>query len=325
MTLTVRKPTGVVPFPLVLIEGPEKSGKTYAAAQFTASDKIGQAYWLDLGEDAADEYSVIPGAEYLIIEHDGTWRDIVHQVEEVAKLAKAAHAADEPPVVLVIDSMTNEWTFLKDWADQRARNTPSNRAKLAKDPDAEIKPSMNFWNDVSERHYQLMRTLVSFPGIVIMTARGKEVAEVEDGKPTGKRDYRVEGQKDLAYEATAWVQLSRERPPVVVGVRSPTYGVRPGVDQPKPVKDFSLEWLIFDVMKPGMSPRKTTPLQASDVPPAQQMKEQLRALLEGRGIDLKSAGKWFNDEYGADLNSSTDLEQLEATIDHFEAMERSAA
>lgn len=137
MTLTVRKPTGEVPFPLVLIEGPEKSGKTYAAAQFTASGKIGQAYWLDLGEDAADEYAVIPGADYLVIVHDGTWRDIVHQVEEVAKLAKAAHAAGGPPVVLVIDSMTNEWTFLKDWADQRARNTPANRAKLAKDPDAQ--------------------------------------------------------------------------------------------------------------------------------------------------------------------------------------------
>lgn len=325
MSLSVRKPTGIVPFPLVLLEGPEKSGKTYAAAQFTASEKTGQAYWLDLGENSADEYSVIEGAEYLILVHDGTWASIVHQVEEVAKLAKAAHDAGEPPVVLVVDSMTNEWTLLKDWADLRARNTTANRKKLEKDPDAEISPSMNFWNDVSERHYQLMRILVEFPGIVLMTARGKEVAEVVNGTPTGNRDYRVEGQKDMAYEATAWVRMSREHAPIVIGVRSPTIGMRPGVDRPRPMPNFSVEHLIFDVMKPGMSPRKTTPLQASDMSPAQQKKAELRTLMEGKGIDLKLAGKWFSDEFGADLNAATDLEQLQATIDHFESIERSAA
>lgn len=92
-----RKPTGAVPWPLVLVEGAEKTGKSWALAEFTASEKVGQAYWLDLGEGAADEYAAIPGANYLVIEHDGTWADIVGQVSAVRQEAQRAHTAGEKP------------------------------------------------------------------------------------------------------------------------------------------------------------------------------------------------------------------------------------
>ncbi|TQF05579.1 hypothetical protein E6W39_29285 [Kitasatospora acidiphila] len=72
-----------MPFPLVLIEGEEGAGKTYSAAQFSSSELIGQMYWIDLDEGSADEYAAIPGANYLIIEHDGTYRDIFEQIQAV--------------------------------------------------------------------------------------------------------------------------------------------------------------------------------------------------------------------------------------------------
>ena len=137
--------------------------KSWAAAQFTACDKIGQAYWLDLGEGAADEYIAIPGAKYDVIDHDGTWFDIVAQVREVAAVA----ATSEKPVVLIIDSMTAEWDMIKDWISVRAKESKMAKRKLAEDPNAEIKPSMNLWNDAASRHYELMRMLMKFPGIVI--------------------------------------------------------------------------------------------------------------------------------------------------------------
>lgn len=94
--LKTRKPTGIVPWPLLLIEGEEGAGKTYSAAQFSSSDHIGQMYWIDLDEGSADEYAAIEGANYLIIEHDGTYRDILEQVEAVHAEARRAAAAGEP-------------------------------------------------------------------------------------------------------------------------------------------------------------------------------------------------------------------------------------
>jgi hypothetical protein len=63
------------------------------------------------------------------------------------------------------------------------------------------------------------------------------------------KDYKVEGQKGLAFDASVWVRMSRTTDPVIVGARSVHTGVRPGADDPQPVKDFTLEWLIFDALR----------------------------------------------------------------------------
>lgn len=251
MTLKTRQPTGAVPWPLILIEGAEKTGKSWSGAVLSASEKVGQTYWIDLGEGAADEYGAIPGANYLIVEHDGTFASLYSAVEEIYRLAKNALDAGEKPIVLVIDSMTAEWEVLKDWATNRAKGSKSNQAKLARDPHADIVVSNNYWNDANARHRKLMKLLMTFPGIAIITARGKQVAAIEDGKPVeGKKEYRVEGQKTLGSDATCWVRLSRDEPPIVVGARSVHSGVRPGRDEPQPLpEDWTLEWLIFEALK----------------------------------------------------------------------------
>lgn len=246
MALKTRQPTGRVPWPLILIEGAEKAGKSWACAELSASDKVGQTYWLDLGEGSADEYGAIPGTRYLVLEHDGTWRAILEQVDAVREEAERAAKLGEPPVVLVIDSITAEWELLKDWAASRAR------ARLKKaDPEVEPRISMDLWNDAGARHRKLMTSLMTFPGIVVITARGKEVAAMDDsGKPIANtKEYKVEGQKTLAYDATVWIRVSRDHAPLVVGCRSVHAGVRPGVDKPRPAPGLTLERVIFDILK----------------------------------------------------------------------------
>lgn len=252
MTLETRKPTGAVPWPLILIEGGEKAGKSWTCAVFSASDKVGATYWLDLGEGSGDEYGAIPGTRYEIVVHDGTFASICSAVEDIHVLAQKAQDVGDKPVVLVIDSMTTEWEWLKDWATHRAKESKSNKAKLARDPYAEIVVSTNYWNDANSRHRKLMKLLTTFPGIVVMVARGKYVASIgENGQPIeGKKEYRVEGHKTLAFDASCWVRMSRDEPAMVVGARSVHSGIRPGRDEPQILPDdWTLEWLVFEALK----------------------------------------------------------------------------
>jgi hypothetical protein len=256
MTLKTRKPTGVVPYPMVLLEGEEKAGKSWAAATLSASEKVGQTYWIDLNEGAADEYGAIPGTRYLVVEHDGTYAQILDAIEAVKAEALRAKEAGEPPVVLVIDSMTALWDGLKDWVSERAKGKPANQRKLQQDPAAELDVSRNLWNDAASRHQRVMNLLLTFPGIVVVTARGKEVSSTDpsSGQPfrDGRKEYRVEGQRGLAFACTVWVRMSRTAKPIVIGARSVHAGVVPGKDDPKPIENDPenlLEWLIFDALK----------------------------------------------------------------------------
>jgi hypothetical protein len=255
-TLHTRPPTGRVPWPLILIEGGEKSGKSWACAQFSASDRIGQMYWIDLGEGSADEYGAIPGARYLVVEHDGTWDQIYGSV--LAVRAEAQHAADagQPPVVLVVDSMTAEWDLLKDWAANRARQRHNAKARKfggrQLGDDDEPKIAMDLWNDATARHRKFMTVLMTFPGIVLVTARGKDVAKMDDaGRPVeNTKEYKVEGQKALGFDATCWIRLDRGKPGRVIGLRSVHTGRRPGYDDPiELAKNWSIEGIVFDTLR----------------------------------------------------------------------------
>ena len=286
--LKTRRPTGRVPWPLILIEGGEKSGKSWACAQFSTSTRTGQMYWIDLGEGSADEYGAIPGANYLVVEHDGTWTSIQGAVDAVKAEAQRAAAAGEPPVVLVIDSMTAEWDLLKDWASDKARQRHNAKAKryggqqLAADEEPKI--SMDLWNEAGARHRRLMTQLMTFPGIVLLTARGKEVAALdESGKPIEKqRDYRVEGHKTLGFDVSCWIRLDRSKPGTVIGLRSVHSGIRPGYDDPiELARDWTVEGIVFDSLQCDPTQAHTrglTELQASEPELVDQLLEQIRAV-----------------------------------------------
>jgi len=311
MAIKTRPPTGIPPWPLILIEGGEKSGKSWMAAEFTASEKIDQAFWIDLGEGAADEYAAIPGANYLVVDHDGTWHDIVGQVEQIHQAA----AESDKPVVLVIDSMTTEWEMLKDWASKRARESKYAKQKLKDDPNAEIKPSMNLWNDAGDRHHNLIRLLMTFPGIVIMTARGKETAALDaDGKPIERaRDYRVEGHKNLAYDASIWIRLSRDDHPQVIGCRSVKAGIRPGVDKPLKRPDLTLEWVIFDVLgldSERANQRQVTELQSDETAQADAARAELGEFIRAHKLKYKPIADAFYQAREEKLEDSRDPDAI---------------
>lgn len=248
--LKTRPPTCVVPWPLLLVEGGEKAGKSWAAAELSASDKVGRTLWIDWGEGSGDEYGAIPGARFEMVEHDGTWSSIIGQIRAAQKVAAKAIADGEKPVVLVIDSMTAEWYDLKDWVDEKARRREKNRKLLEKDPEAEVVITNDLWNLANARHKQLMRILMRFPGIVVMIARGGEVAVIENGKPVeGRKTWRVEGQKNLGFDATVWLRLSRSDHPEIIGARSVHAGIVPGEDKPRRFPELTLEKLVFDILK----------------------------------------------------------------------------
>src|SRR3954463_14353051 len=254
--LKTRKPTGRVPWPCILLEGEEKAGKSYALAQFSASNRIGALYWIDLNEGAGDEYGAIPGASYQLIEHDGSYAAVLGAVQAVKAEARRAADAGEPPVVLGIDTGSAIWDGLKDWASARAATSARNRELLKRDPNAEIVISQNLWNDAGARWRKLQTELLTFPGIVVVTARGKEVTEVDaNGRPIeGQKTWSVQTHREFPYAATVWVRLRRGRRPLVVGARSVQMGIKPNDDPAKEVTQPAadgrlLEWLGFDALK----------------------------------------------------------------------------
>lgn len=304
MTLKVRKPTGAVPWPVVLIEGPEKSGKSWAIAELSASKRVGQTYWIDIGEGAADEYGAVPGADYLVVEHGGDFNEIIQAVEEIRAIAQHARDNGEKPVVLGVDSMTEEWEILKGWASARAARSKANRDRLSRDPNAEVKVSMNLWNDATAKHRRLITLLLTFPGIVVVTARGKEVVAVEDGKPVeGQREYKVEGHKTLAFDASVWVRLSRDAAPMVVGCRSVHHGIRPGVDAAKRVPNFTVDWLVFDLLKCDPDSAHVRDLPQSEI---EQVRARVWELALAKGWDaVKLAADYAECHEGQPIGEAT--------------------
>lgn len=314
MTLRTRKPTGVPNWPMVLLEGPDSVGKSYQAAQFTGSDLTGQAYWMDLGEGAADEYINVPGADYLILDHDGSWSDICGQV----KAATEAAEGSDKPAVLVVDSMSNIWDMLKAWTNNRARNSKNGKRILAADPDADVKPAPNLWNDANDRHHQFMNLLSRFPGIVVLTAKGKETMAVDsEGRPIpNAKDYSVEANKNLPFRVNAHVRLSREDPPTVVSFRSATNGMRPGVDRPQKYPDFTLEHLVFDVMglKQAQN-RDVTELVTDEKAMADAARVELGAFIRKHNIPYKPLSERFHQDNGEALEDTRDPQAIRNLLD----------
>lgn len=342
MALKTRKPTGKASWPLVLLAGEAKTGKTWAAAEFTGDKRVGRSFWIDLGEGCADEYGAVPGADYEIIEHDGTWIDIIDQVTAVRDFAREQLAKGEKPVSLTIDSMTAEWAMLSLWTDTRARRSKSNSARLEKDPDAEIDISSNYWNDANSRHNKLMNLLKTFPGVVVMTALETEKTQFDAGgrpKPNAPKVAKPDAQKRLGADSTVWIRLSQENAPTVVGLRSVKYTIRPGVDKPVTIKDFSLASLLFDKLEIATAEVRDIPtLDADQVTPEEDpnFEAKQEAARKAVGAEVMDAGKQLGweppkvREVYASENNNADLyhattEQLTAFRDDLKSRVEAAA
>ena len=262
MALNTRKPTGKVSHPFILLEGEEKAGKSFNAAKLAESKRIGRMFWIDLGEGTGDEYADADNPLWEIVVHDGTYKQVMDQLDEVRQVAAEALEKGEPPVVLIIDTISVVWDALKDWVTDRALASRSGKAQRRDDPEAEVKPTRNQWNDANTRVRRLMTKLMTFPGIVVATGRGKLISDTDPatGQPyrDGRKTWTVEGPRNLMFDVDHVIRLTRTAPPLVVGCRTknPTLSIRPGTDDPISIThepENLLDWFIFDAL--GYNPQ----------------------------------------------------------------------
>lgn len=296
--LKTRKPTGLAPWPVVLVEGLGKTGKSYTCTLLSADKRIGDMYWLDLGEGAADQYAAIDGVAYDILEHDGRYRTILDQVLALVEEVPGVQD-DGRPNVLVIDSVSNLWRLLKGEADASARRMKSNVAKLERDPDAEVVISMDRWNVAAAKWRAVLDPLMQWPGLVLLTARGSEVAKVDaNGKPVaGEKDYSVESHKSLTNDVDVWVRATEPGRAVLVGGRS-SKNLIPYTGKPVPgYTSNGLSALLFDLLGLGVGKAGVRDLKRDVIDAAPQHMVQLaqlkHAVLGAFGGDKSAAAEWF--------------------------------
>jgi hypothetical protein len=250
--LNTRPPTCKTAWPRIALPGPGGSGKSWELAKFSGSDRVGRTLWLQLTESAADEYGGVPGARFELINHDGSYQSIIAELRAAKAHAQAAADAGEQPWVLGVDTVSAFWDMLKAWADWRARQSDASKAKLRRDPNADIKVSMNIWEDVARRWKEFMGLLLTGPWILVMLVKGKlVVAMTEDGRPDQDtpKQYKIEARQGFDHDAAQIVRMSTDEPPLIVKLRTVHGGIRPGIEKPESVPDFSLEWLVFDRLK----------------------------------------------------------------------------
>lgn len=246
MTLRTRKPTGLTPWPVILVEGAEKAGKSVTSLTLSASERIAASHLFEIGERTGDAYADL--GDYEIVDLDGTWSTFVDQYGEAATIP----VDDEGrPTLNVVDSGTVLWESLKDWISDRAANSQANRRLLSQDPDAAITIGNNLWNDANNRWGQFMRLTKAHQGITVITARSKITAKIgANGAPVaGQTEYKIEAQKDLPNNVSAIVRCDgpgkvRLMAAWKLGLDVPANGIELPAENP-------LEHLVFDILGAG--------------------------------------------------------------------------
>jgi len=72
MALKTRKPTGLSAWPMILVDGIPKAGKSCMSYELSASDKVGRTFVFAIGERSVDEYQSL-GPYEIVDLTDGTW------------------------------------------------------------------------------------------------------------------------------------------------------------------------------------------------------------------------------------------------------------
>lgn len=212
MTIQTRKPTGLPPWPIILLAGREKSGKSYAAAVASSSPLVGRTLWVGIGEDDPDEYGQVPGADFDIVMHNGTFDGILRAVKD----AVAEPPVDGKPTLLVLDSMTNLWNLCVD----NVQAIANQRTSGSRGANGEKPISPDLWNAAAANWAKVMDAVRAHRGPSVLTARLDEVMVMDDGKPTKQKTMKVQAHKTLPYDVGVVVELHERGHALIKGVRS---------------------------------------------------------------------------------------------------------
>lgn len=198
------RPSGAAAYPIVLLSGVEGGGKSWTAAAATGLPGFHEKYWLEFGEQMAEEYGGVPGADYQVIEMDGSYKQLLGAAQWAAKKSKE----QEAPSMLVFDSVTKLWEMLSDEQQIEANRRAAQKGRKAED--AAI--TVDQWNKAKERFYAVLDALRSFNGLVIVTARLDNTAVIgPGGTPTGEKVWKIRAQKDLPFDCQVIMQARAPR------------------------------------------------------------------------------------------------------------------
>lgn len=315
MALNTRKPTGKPPWPITLIAGIEKAGKSFAAAQASASPLIGRTLWFTQGEDDPDEYGAIEGADFDIVQHDGTFRGLLDSLRAAIKEPQdPAH-----PTLLVLDSGSRLWALLSDEAQQKANHRwAKRRANAGKDmPEDGAVIGTDLWNNATARWNAVLNVLREHQGPSIITARLEWVSVIVKGEPTGDKTWKVQAQKGLPFDVGVVMQLHARGEAYLTGVRSlrfqPTQTLTP-------YPDFTMHdlWTKLGLAEVSTSPRVHTAASGAESLAADEVviahrREMILQIQEAAKIARVTAErvleKWRAD-YGHEMQETTDLGAL---------------
>jgi hypothetical protein len=229
MVLQTRKPTGLPSWPIVLLAGREKAGKTWSALAASASPLVGRTLYIGVGEDDPDEYSAIPGADFEIVLHDGTYAGIRGAVED----AVAAPPLGGKPTLIVVDSATRIWNLIVDNA-QAVANSKAKGKRDALTGDYSITPDL--WNAAAAQWAAIIGALQRHQGPVVLTARLDYVMVMRGGVPTTDKEWKVQAHKSLPFDATAVVEMHERGHFLLTGVKS----ARLALPKPRVIPEFSI-------------------------------------------------------------------------------------
>lgn len=273
-----RKPSGIQSSPVILLAGVAGAGKTWAAVEATAVPEVDRAFFIEIGEGVADAYGAVPGADFEIIEHDGS----IGQIRDAIRWASEQPAEPEKYNMLILDSLTEVWDLLKDNA--AAEMMQRVKRKQRRLNGAEPKPDMDLWNKAGEVSDGLMRQLLDFPGPVICTARLDEVTEINDsGRPSGAKDWKIQVNKKVPFRVSAVVQARSPRTWHLEKIVStnPNLQIQPG--ELKPLPDFTVAKLMEAMqVKPNapgstmVKPKVDNSLSEKSQPQQQQTQQQAK-------------------------------------------------
>jgi hypothetical protein len=283
-----RRPTGKPPWPIILLAGVEKAGKSYAAAAASGSELVGGTFWIGVGEDDPDEYGKVPGADFEIVEHDGTFRDIL----AAAEWASAQPKADGRPNLLVVDSHGRVWDLLSNMAQAEA-----NARRRGSNGDAKIAPDL--WNLAGDRWERLLDVLRRHDGPVIVTARlERQTVFTEDGNPTKDRHNKVKAQKGLPFDVGVVVELHAVGEAYITGARSLALNIDPATKLPAFTVDAL--WRRMGLAEPdATTERRHAGIVVADGEPdtADKARADLRELAEARGWPLGEVVTFYAAQY----------------------------
>lgn len=240
-----RRPTGQAPWSRVLISGEPGTDAAEMAAAFSGDERIVTTYWLEIEPGSTgDVYASVPGADYELLDHDGTWADIYAQLDAAWQVAREVAEQGGMPSALVVNSMSAEWAMLSDLADRRARRrTAEDLIDRGMDPapayssEVEVEVKADLWKLVGRRHGQFMGKVLTWPGPVILIAREKRDA---DGR------WVLKAQDQLGFDVTAWVRLTRAEKPEILSLLVPKRGRLNSTQRRALRTKFTLSALVWE-------------------------------------------------------------------------------